>query len=188
MQNGKRANNTSGKMTRKRINGIILTGLAILAVAFPITWGIVSNYQAAQLQSAQTKPAPAMRLKDLEGKPIDLTELKGKVVFVNFWATWCAPCIAEMPSIERASQQLPAERIAFLLASNEPVDRITSFIERRPIKLPFAQLENQEELGIQVLPATFIIDAKGQLAFSEVGSREWDSAENLKLINEIINK
>ena len=128
-----------------------------------------------------------IKMRDLNDHPIDPQQFKDKVVFINFWATWCAPCIAEMPSIQNVSTQVPSDKIQFLLASNETVERITTFRKRQKISLQFVQLENQEEIGIQVLPTTYIINAKGELVFSEAGSRQWDSPENIELLNKIIN-
>jgi thiol-disulfide isomerase/thioredoxin len=170
----------------KRLQGIVFTALAIVAVAVPLIWVFVSNYRQEQAENS-LHASDIMILKDLNGNPIELSRYKGKVVFINFWATWCAPCIAEMPSIQKASEQLPSNKVEFLLASNEPVDRITSFKERRNIALQFVRLENQEELGIQVLPTTYIVNSAGKLVFSEAGSRQWDSPENIEMLNKIIN-
>lgn len=144
-------------------------------------------------KSEQTNASPAqnitdrIELTDMNGQPIDLNQYKGKTVFINFWATWCKPCLAEMPSIERAQAILKDENITFLLASNEELKRIQSFMAKSKLKLNYVQAQNIEALNIQALPTTFIIDPKGKLVFSEAGYRQWDQRENIKLISEIIN-
>ena len=128
-----------------------------------------------------------MKLKDLNNQLIDLTRYKNKIVFINFWATWCRPCIEEMPSIDRAQTKLQNENIEFLVASNEELDRIQSFIKNHDLKLNYVKLENFEELKIQALPTTFIFDWEGELVFSETGYRKWDDPENIDMITKIIN-
>ena len=128
-----------------------------------------------------------VKLKDLNNQLIDLTRYKNKIVFINFWATWCRPCIEEMPSIDRAQTKLQNENIEFLVASNEELDRIQSFIKNHDLKLNYVKLENLEELKIQALPTTFIFDREGELVFSETGYRQWDDPENIDMITKIIN-
>lgn len=128
-----------------------------------------------------------IELADMNRQPIDLNQYRGSTVFINFWATWCKPCLAEMPSIERAQAILKDENITFLLASNEESSRIENFKAKSKLKLNYVQAQNIEALNIQALPTTFIIDPNGKLVFSEAGYRQWDEPENIKLISEIIN-
>ena len=127
-----------------------------------------------------------LKLKDLNDQPIDIEQYQRKVVFINFWATWCRPCIEEMPSIDRARAKLQNENIEFLVASNEEPDRIQSFIKNHNFELNYVKLDNLEELKIQALPTTFIFDQKGKLVFSETGYRQWDDPENIEMITKII--
>lgn len=115
--------------------------------------------------------APEMILSELDGRPIDLSSYCGKAVFVNVWATWCKPCIQEMPTIQNAQNAFKEKNIVFLLASNEETELIQKFAERRTYDFHYARLENLEELGIQALPTTFIFNPDGKLKFSESGSR-----------------
>ncbi len=128
-----------------------------------------------------------IKLTDLSGHPIDLDQYRGKTIFINFWATWCRPCIEEMPSIERAQSMLKGRNIEFLFASNEEIDRIQNFGLKRNLKLNFMRLENQEELNIQALPTTFIFNPEGKFVFNEMGFRQWDDPENIEMITKIIN-
>ena len=124
----------------------------------------------------------SIKLKKLSGEEIDMKDFKDKVVFLNFWATWCKPCIQEMPTIENAQSLLKNKNVVFLLASNENTEQIESFKARRNFQLQFVQVQNLEALNIQALPATYIFSRDGDLVFSEVGFRMWDTPENLNLI------
>jgi len=146
-----------------------------------------SGKSGNQAQQGESSILSKIRLKDLKGNPIDLNQYQGKVVFINFWATWCGPCIKEMPSIERAKSILKNKEIEFLIASNESVEQIQSFREKRNLDLHYVQLQNLEELNIQALPTTFIISPDGKLVFFETGYREWDEAGNIELLTKIIN-
>lgn len=124
-----------------------------------------------------------VRLKELDGTPVDLSEYDGKTVFINFWATWCKPCIQEMPTIAEA-QKLKTD-VVFLLASDEEFSQIEKFKERHNYGFHYVRLENMEALKIKALPTTFIFNSEGKLKFSETGFRMWNDPANIKLINSI---
>jgi thiol-disulfide isomerase/thioredoxin len=128
-----------------------------------------------------------IKLKEMNDQSIDLEEYKGKAVFINFWATWCGPCIQEMPTIENAQKMLTDQDVVFLLASNEDKDQIEGFIKRHTYNFHYVHLENLEELKIQALPTTFIFNPEGKLKFSETGVRNWNDTANIALITKIIN-
>ena len=117
-----------------------------------------------------------IKLVDLNNEPIDLKQYQGKKIFLNFWATWCKPCIVEMPSIERAQQELQEEDYIFLLASDEPVGRIKRFQATKDFDLKFVRVETPfPDLGILSLPTTLIIDQQGKIALNQIGALEWDA-------------
>ena len=125
----------------------------------------------------------SFKFSDLNGEPLDLEKLKGKRVFLNIWATWCGPCIQEMPSIAALQESLKDEKVAFLLASDEDHALINRFIGRAPARgLPFVRLDNPEDFGINAIPVTFIFDGDGKLVHSEMGARDWSSAESKDLV------
>ena len=126
-----------------------------------------------------------INLTDLKGQPIDLKQYEGKTIFINFWATWCKPCIEEMPSINDAQKILQNENLVFLMASAETAEEIESFGTNNNYKFNYVRIENSEEMNIQGLPTTFIFDSKGQLAFSETGYRKWNEKNNIDLILKI---
>ncbi len=127
-------------------------------------------------------------LTDMDQQPIELEKYKGKTIFINFWATWCKPCIKEMPSIANAQNILLDEKIVFLLASNESTEQIEDFRISHDYKFNYARIENSEELNIQALPTTFIFNPEGTLVFSEAGDRKWDDSTNINMLLKIINQ
>jgi thiol-disulfide isomerase/thioredoxin len=126
-----------------------------------------------------------IRLYELSDKPVDPDQFKGKIVFVNVWATWCAPCIKEMPSINLVKRKLADEGIEFLFASNESIETIEEFARESQFDIRFVHLQNFEEMNIPALPTTFIFDADGNLAYSESGFRQWDDSASVELIKRI---
>lgn len=129
-----------------------------------------------------------IELTSLSGEKISLSDYEGKTVFINFWATWCRPCIKEMPSIASLQNQLAGKNIEFLFASDEEVEKILKFKESRAMDLNFVRVENPEALGIEALPTTFIFNAEGERVFSEVGFRKWDDPATMEMVTKLINE
>ena len=127
-----------------------------------------------------------VRLSDLKDQPVDLTNYKGKTVFINFWATWCKPCREEMPSIQKAMQMLKDENIEFLFASDETKEEIEEFRSAHEYNFNYVRVESLGELNIMGLPTTFIFNGGGKISFSEMGYRKWDDKTNIELIQNII--
>ncbi len=121
------------------------------------------------------KAAYDFTLKDLQGKTVKLSDQKGKVVFLNFWASWCPPCREEMPSIERLHRRLDGKDFIILAVSLDQGD-IHQFVKEG--KYSFRILLDPEgrvgrEYGVTGIPTTFIIDKKGIIRQKAVGSRDW---------------
>ena len=127
-----------------------------------------------------------VKLTDLNGQPVSLSDAEGKVVFLNFWATWCRPCLEEMPSIMRFREQLSGKDIVFYFASDEESERIEGFLENREFEGNFVRVENPEALGIQALPTTFIYDQTGKLVYSEIGYKNWDEPTAQELVTKYL--
>ena len=133
--------------------------------------------------------APVLKLKTVDNQEIDLAALKGRLVIVNFWATWCGPCVAEMPSLQALATKLGAKN-AMVLGVNyhESPQKITDFQLRHPVSFPLLRDPWQEASGewkVRVLPTTFIVDAAGVLRYRVVGEVDWgsnDVADRLKKI------
>jgi len=128
-----------------------------------------------------------IKLMSLEGLPIEMRQYKGKAVFINFWATWCKPCLEEMPAIRKAMDLLKDEKIEFLFASDEATEEIHAFEEEHRYRLYYVRPGNIEDLNIIGLPTTFIFDQNGKQVFSEMGYRKWDDKVNIDLLLKIAN-
>lgn len=147
--------------------------------------GLITQCTSSDKKSDSTLNSIA--LTDLSGKSVSLDLYKGKTVFINFWATWCKPCIQEMPTIVTMMEKFKDDKIVFLFASNEDVDQIEKFERKHSFRFHYVRVENLEELNIQALPTTYIFNSDGDLKFSEAGFRAWDSSENFELISRIVN-
>ncbi|MEM9859766.1 MAG: TlpA disulfide reductase family protein [Bacteroidota bacterium] len=130
-----------------------------------------------------------VKLVDLDGRPINWDKYKNKVVFINFWATWCGPCIKEMPSIEKVKETFSNDDIIFLLATEESENKINTFREKYDFDLLYVRQQTLlNELDIVGLPTTIIFDKKGEIAFRETNMRIWNSDESIKILREVIQR
>jgi thiol-disulfide isomerase/thioredoxin len=129
---------------------------------------------------AQPYPAPSLNLPDLDGKMHDLAALKGKVVVVNYWATWCPPCRREMPSLERLRQRLAEQGLEVIAVDvGEDADTVFAFTGQLEPAPGFTLLLDRDSAAMQRwkvkgLPTTFVMDAQGRVIYRAVGGREFD--------------
>lgn len=129
--------------------------------------------------SDQVEVTPqTVELTDLEGNKVDLSSMEGKAVFLNLWATWCRPCLMEMPSIQRAYEKLKDDGYVFVLASNEASEKIRAFAREQDYTFPLVHLKSDiMALGVQSIPTTFIYNESGEVVARIIGTREWDTPE-----------
>jgi|SRR5688572_17967531 len=144
----------------------------------------VTKHKPDSTESVQTT-IDEVKLISLTDQPIDMKQYKDKTVFINFWATWCKPCLEEMPSIQKAMDTLSNENIIFLFASEETSDQIEDFKRSHSYPFQLVRVENLAELNIMALPTTFIFNKQGNRVFSEMGYRKWDDKTNIDLITKI---
>jgi thiol-disulfide isomerase/thioredoxin len=140
------------------------------------------------------KPAPALQLQDLDGQLHDLAQLKGKVVLINFWATWCPPCRREMPSMERLSHALEGEAFAVLAVDvGEDADTIDAFTSQldTPLRLPIlldTRSQTLQAWKVAGLPTSFLVDKRGRIVASAIGGREFDHPEIVRAIRQLLKR
>jgi peroxiredoxin len=135
-------------------------------------------------------PTPPLTLKDLDGREVRLDAYRGRTVIVNFWATWCAPCVEEMPSLRRLRDKYAAQGLEVLAVNfQENAQRIRPFLDR--YNLDFTALRDHDgsasqQWGVTVYPSTFVVAPDGRIAFVVVGEAEWDRTPIEPRIRELV--
>tara|TARA_X000000368_G_scaffold100346_1_gene77385 strand:- start:660 stop:1241 length:582 start_codon:yes stop_codon:yes gene_type:complete len=131
-----------------------------------------------------------LQFEDLEGNKFSLRDFEGKTLFINYWATWCNPCLAEMPAMAELYEEFKdSEDIVFLYLSKENMDVITDYIPKNESlqKLPLYKVITDDELfKTRAIPTTFIVDRSGQILVEDVGSASWNDEEVINYLRSII--
>jgi thiol-disulfide isomerase/thioredoxin len=139
-----------------------------------------SFVQARELAPYQGGATPPLVLKDLAGKTHKLEDYRGRVVLINFWASWCPPCRAEMPSMQRLKEKMAGKPFTILAVDmGEEADVVTAYIQT--LKTDFAILLDSDGKTLKswkvfAFPTSFVLDAEGNIRYSLFGATEWDEA------------
>lgn len=148
----------------------------------------VPAVESASTADRSASPQPAFpvadfnfALRNMQGETVSLESLKGKVIFLNLWATWCPPCLAEMPGIQNLYEKLPSDQIAFVMVSlDKDPAKAKKFVERKgytfPVYTPGSQMPGQYQAG-NVIPATFVISPEGKVVLQKSGMADYDNQE-----------
>jgi thiol-disulfide isomerase/thioredoxin len=179
---------------RNPVAGLILATLYLLGVSPAGCLGADLPPLSHSLTRQPPQPAPALKLADLVGTPHDLAQLRGRVVLVNFWATWCPPCRREIPSMERLSQILKGEAFSVLAVDiGEDADTVDAFTSQFDSAPSFPMLLDTHSHVLQAwkaagLPTTFLVDQQGRIVASAIGGREFDHPEIVQTIRELLKQ
>lgn len=168
----------------KSMRNYFKLSVVVLSILF---YSCNDNRQVAESRNNGGLSLTSIQLSTLDGQPVDWKQYGSKVLFINIWATWCKPCLQEMPSIQRMMENFKNENIVFLFASDETPELIEGFKNENKFPFNYVRLLNPEEINIMALPTTFIFNAKGELAFSEMGFRKWDNEKNIEFIKNTID-
>ncbi|HTO15271.1 MAG TPA: TlpA disulfide reductase family protein [Edaphocola sp.] len=187
-----------GKWLKKRKWDILIYGILALILFVPdIRMPIVSTVQRIFAFSPSELPKNNQKsvqvydwdLMTLEGSPINLSQSKEKVVLINLWATWCPPCVAEMPSLQKLYDEYK-DRISFYFISNEKPEQIQKFIDKKGYTFPvYIPISNYPiDFDGNKLPTTYVISKKGKIIIEETGAHDWFSKSLQKKIENLINE
>lgn len=179
-------------------------GVALFILGAAAFWGMsqqvpvqsdnTEHSEVASGYGLEGQMAPDFTLKNLQGEPVKLSDYKGKVVFLNFWATWCDPCKEEMPAMQRLRQKLdgkPFEILAVSLDKN-PVQAVPAFEKKTGLTLNFPVLQDSDQslaknsYHTTGVPESFLIDGEGKVVKHVIGSFEWDSPQITQFFEDLI--
>ncbi len=136
------------------------------------------------------KPQPALALRTLNDEPWKLSEQAGQAVLLNFWASWCEPCRAEMPALQRLSERYtPAGLQVLAVNYREPSDTVRRFISTTAMTLPVL-LDTDgaaaKSLGIGIFPTTLVVDRRGRIRFTVTGECVWDQEPATRWLRDVL--
>ncbi|AKD05045.1 TlpA disulfide reductase family protein [Pontibacter korlensis] len=132
------------------------------------------------------------KMVDLDGKAVSFEGLKGKVIFLNIWATWCPPCVAEMPNIHSLYKKVNSDDIAFVMLSVDEggLEKVRKFVEKKgftfPVYMPASQFP--KEFYSNAIPTTFIISPEGKIVAKQEGMADYDTKEVQDFLQSMVKK
>ncbi len=173
--------------------------LAVLAGALIPTLSPALDLPAPELSHALTRletplPAPEFTLRDMDEHPHALSDYRGKVVMLNFWATWCPPCRREIPSMESIYQDLQKEGFTVLAVNEfEDSDRVFAFLGQLNLFPSFPILFDSDsrvsqDYGVKGLPTTLLLDQQGNVVYRAVGGRDFDHPAVRAIVRELLQR
>ena len=168
--------------TRRQL--ALLTILAMLLLALP------AAYAAFEITPWRAAKVPPLQLVDLDGTKRSLAAYNGRVVVINFWATWCEPCRAEMPSMEKLAKRLGPGKIVFLAVNyQEHPDRIRRFLERTPVTFPVLLDSDGAATKAwtrRIFPTSVVVGADGRPRHIITGEYDWDGPDAARLLEPLL--
>jgi peroxiredoxin len=164
--------------------GVLLIGRAAVATEH--------LFEAMGMTKVAGKAAPDFTLPSIDGQQVSLQQYRGKVVFLNFWATWCIPCREEMPGLEQLHQKYQSEGLVVLAIDlKESAEQVKTFFQKHGLSFP-SLLDQQgsvfRDYLVAGMPTTYLIGRDGKLFARGIGGRDWTRAEAQELIRTLVKK
>ena len=178
------------------LNGVFI--LAALVLVFtPVGFKVkvfaskLLSSSAAMVKEGMKVPLDSYqwKLTDLENRSFDFEDQRGRIVLVNFWATWCPPCVAEMPSMQDLYNDY-GDKVTFMFVTSDDRQKVLNFLKRKNLDLPvyYPASKTPKTLKSKLLPTTYIIDREGKIVVAETGAADWNSSETRELIDGLLSQ
>ncbi len=143
---------------------------------------IMSGYLYKKYRVAPSIKFDTLELTNLNGEPVKLQEFKGKKLFLNFYATWCGPCVGEFPSLNQAAEILQKDNFVFISISDEPLALLNNFAARinTPHVIILHSNKKFHDFGVFTYPTNYVINTAGNIVFEKTGERDWSNSQVLE--------
>lgn len=170
---------------------LLATGIKKADVPEPVA-AVPDAAEVTEVAASEGMVGAGFKLKGLDGKTVAFESLKGKVVFMNIWATWCPPCIAEMPNIQKLYEKVGSDKIAFVMLSVDEggMEKVQKFIDKKgytfPVYMPASDFP--QEFYSSAIPTTFIISPEGRIVAKQEGMAEYDTPEVREFLQSMVKK
>ena len=177
-------------MSHVKMNPIGLSQSQLILLMILSLWLVPSLAGAGEFNEITDGPKVQLNLPDLDGRVRDLGEFSGKVVLIHFWASWCLPCIEEMPSIQRLAEAIDEKPFAVIGVNvGEAMRRVQATAKR--LRIDFPVLLDKDSIvfkawGATVLPTTYVLDRNGRVRYVGRGPLEWDRADMIDLLVDLV--
>jgi thiol-disulfide isomerase/thioredoxin len=172
-----------------------IVGLGVLVIAWALYLRAYGPRGAGGLLMTPALKAPRgeyrtdyrWTIADLHGRPVEFEQFRGRPIFLNVWATWCGPCVDELPAIERLASNPRLKDVAFLAVSIEEPETIRAFAAAKRLKVPFyhSPIDPPEPFVSDAIPATFLIAPGGRIAAAQLGSAQWDDPSVVEFLERL---
>jgi len=185
----------------ERTRNRLFLGFVLGAITTLVAIGWTERARFGPLETGAR--APAFEGRTLDGQPVSLRDLRGRVVVLNVWATWCAPCVQEMPALERLHRALAPEGLAVIGVNVDAAptllegaglrleDRVAAFVEELGLTFPIwldSERAIEKAYRITGLPTTFVIDRNGRIVRQDRGAVAWDEPPHSTQIRELLER
>lgn len=160
---------------------LLATGIKKAEMPEPVAASNTVSLSNEPTSEASGMVGTGFQMIGLDGKPMAFESLKGKVIFLNIWATWCPPCIAEMPNIQSLYEKVGSDKVAFVMLSVDEsgMDKVKKYTNKKgytfPVYMPASQVP--QEFHSNSIPTTFIISPEGKIVARQEGMAEYDTPE-----------
>jgi thiol-disulfide isomerase/thioredoxin len=185
------------KFIKKNASNLLLIGLLVLLLipqtSMPIKVFFNKLFAGNPSTLSQSERSAISNynwnLETINGEEINLSESQGEVVLINFWATWCPPCVAEMPSLQNLFDEY-GDRVKFYLVTSEEKETVEKFIQKKGYNFPvyIQKYKEPSEINSTALPTTYLISKTGEIVIKETGAAQWDGEKMKSILSDLLTQ